>query len=166
MGMIRSVPDEDGIPILDDVGSIPNRGKPKPLGWQEPIVIDLRLRMMMRRIARPFPWYANDLPYHQIGFRAVGIVKNGPHDPGGCFPHGPFPPEFAAACFRRVTGYLEFPGVVRGRVVKLSDLVQRAYRYPLFCRNRKAPRGMVKKSGPGNVKMSFFTHVHEPVTLG
>jgi hypothetical protein len=51
LGMILPVFDVDRVPVFDDVGGVPDGGKPEALGGEETVVVYLRLRVVMGGIA-------------------------------------------------------------------------------------------------------------------
>jgi hypothetical protein len=153
LGVILPIPDQNGIPVPDNVSIAPYGGKAEALGGQEAVMVYLRLGMVVRGIAGPLPRYSDNFPNNQVGFGPVGIVKDGSDDPGRGFPHGPFSPEFAPAFFGAVEPGPDGSGVIRGRIAELRAPVPGPDGYRAFGGDRKAPGGIIKQVGPGNLPL-------------
>jgi hypothetical protein len=129
-------------------------------------MVYLRLGMMVGGITGPLPRHADNFPNNQVRLGTVRIVKDGSDDPGRSFPHGSFSPEFAAAFFGTVKFYLKRLGIIGGTVAKLSALFPRSNDDPPIYRNGKAPGGIIKKIGPGNILGPIGPQVYYRVSLG
>jgi hypothetical protein len=153
LGVILPIPDQKGIPIPDNVGIISYGGKAEPLGGQETVMVYLRLGMMVGRITGPLPRYADNFPNNEVRLGTVRIIKDGSDNPGRSFPHGSFPPEFAAAFFGAIKPGLEGPGIIRGGIEELRPPISGPDGYRTFGGNRKTPGSVIKQVRPGNLPL-------------
>lgn len=66
MGMDFSLMDEDRILVVDHVGCLSDEAHAESLGGKYPVVVDLRLAVVVRRIGGPLAGNPDHLPNDQV----------------------------------------------------------------------------------------------------
>ena len=80
LGVVVGAEDLHRIELPDPQHGLAKLGVPVSLRRGEPVVIDLRLGVMVRRVARPPARHGDHLAQHQIGVRIAGAaVEDRPH---------------------------------------------------------------------------------------
>ena len=79
MGLVRM--NQGSISVFYHVGFIIKYGYTKSLWGQETIMIEFRLRMVVRRVARPFARVIDYLSQYHIGLGIDLTVENSPDRP-------------------------------------------------------------------------------------
>ena len=78
LGMGHAVEDLDRVVAPHPVDVVPQLGVAVALGQREAVVVDLRLRVMVGRVARPPAGIVDDLAQDEVGLPPVGVVEDQP----------------------------------------------------------------------------------------
>ena len=118
----QSFGNQERIVAAELIGVVAELGVRAPALGHRFIVVNFRLRMMMRRVAAPFSGEADDFADDEVGMRCVRVVERRANDSRRRFFHRSRAPIFIGSFFRRVEARRKRVFVL-GRVVREFGIV-------------------------------------------